>query len=410
MSYITIHDITNNIDKWRLVTPDDEIQYLEGIKNIPKSKGGKSRGAHWNNCDLISSLDIYSYLKARFGPPNGFQMHLKKPNSDNLIHWNYTLIANGARIDFVGFRLRYTVSITNVDEDFGPYMEIFFKAICDDFKNHRKAINDVKKGLEKWDLFINPYFRLSSVVEDLYTQLIDLKVESVHYPKFAQINSSDGMEKYDHQFKQAANTMSAAQTICTSLMMVIPIWAESFVNLVIFILAKSEIKSDKRLYEDLLRKNIDVRLKTLHLHCDGFSNWVPDTDSRFKMFMKLMNRRNFLLHGNVDPKFQKFEVMYFDKDIPLVDDNKDFANFILTKSLAGTAPSTILQGIETVEGIISLVIECLEPTSARQLMILMNESIPGWNDSTSRTGILLPETMVDGVFVGLSSDEEKYDD
>lgn len=266
----------------------------------------------------------------------------------------------------------------------------------------------MKKGLEKWDLFINPYFRLSSVVEDLIDQLTGLEIEKVHFPKFSHIDSNDSVEKFNLQWGQAASTMTSAQTICTSLMMVIPIWAESFVNLVIFILAKPEIKSDQRLYEDLLRKNIDVRLKSLHLHCDGFSKQVSDTDTRFKKFMTLMNRRNFLLHGNVDPKFQKFEVMYFDKDIPLADDNKDFANFILTKSLAGAEPAAIFEGVEAVEGVLSQVLECLEPNTAHQLTILMNESIPGWNGATSRTGILLPKTMVDGVFVTASPDGKKY--
>lgn len=290
------------------------------------------------------------------------------------------------------------------------FKENFFEAIRNDFKNYGQSISAVKKGLEKWDLFINPYFRLSSVIEDLCDQLTNLEVEKVHYPTFSPMGSKDDIENFNSQWSQAASTMASAQTICTSLIMVIPIWAESFVNLLIFILAKSEIKSDQRLYDDLLRKNIDVRLKSLHLHCDGFSRQISDSDDRFKKFMTLMNRRNFLLHGNVDPKFQKFEVMYFDKDIPLTKDNKDYANFILKKLLTGTEPATIYEGIEAVQGIISQVLECLKPDFSRQLTILMNENMPGWNEATSRIGVLIPENMVDAVFVTATSDEEKVGD
>jgi len=126
MALTVIDEIINNIDKWRPVSPDEELQFLDRLRNLPKTGDGKSRGAHWNDCNLISSLDIYSYLKARFGAPNGFQMQLKKPNSDNLIHWNYTLTAGAARIDFVGFRLRYTVSIANVDVNLDSHMQKFF--------------------------------------------------------------------------------------------------------------------------------------------------------------------------------------------------------------------------------------------------------------------------------------------
>ena len=46
--------------------------------------------------DRLSPLDLYVYLKARFGPPNGVQMALRNQSSDNLVHWHYTLRADAA--------------------------------------------------------------------------------------------------------------------------------------------------------------------------------------------------------------------------------------------------------------------------------------------------------------------------
>ena len=40
--------------------------------------------ALWNE---IAPSDLYCYLHARFGPPNGPQNFLRNDSSDNLIHW-----------------------------------------------------------------------------------------------------------------------------------------------------------------------------------------------------------------------------------------------------------------------------------------------------------------------------------
>src|SRR5690242_714764 len=47
--------------------------------------------------ELLSPLDVYTYLKARFGEPNGFQsamihkMKMVRDDSDRLFHWDYLL-------------------------------------------------------------------------------------------------------------------------------------------------------------------------------------------------------------------------------------------------------------------------------------------------------------------------------
>lgn len=41
----------------------------------------------------IAPSDLYCYLHARFGPPNGPQDFFRKDSSDNLVHWEWMLRA-----------------------------------------------------------------------------------------------------------------------------------------------------------------------------------------------------------------------------------------------------------------------------------------------------------------------------
>jgi hypothetical protein len=42
--------------------------------------------------DIVNEIrpaDLFCYLGARFGPPNGVQNFLRSNDSDNLIHWDH---------------------------------------------------------------------------------------------------------------------------------------------------------------------------------------------------------------------------------------------------------------------------------------------------------------------------------
>jgi hypothetical protein len=52
----------------------------------------KSTTGRWELTTGIRPVDLYVYLKARFGEPNGITMISKDhEDSDNLIHWHYSL-------------------------------------------------------------------------------------------------------------------------------------------------------------------------------------------------------------------------------------------------------------------------------------------------------------------------------
>ena len=121
--------------------------------------------------------------------------------------------------------------------------------------------------------------------------------------------------------------------------------SRGFVNFVLFCNCEVDIRRDDRLYSSLVRQEVDVRVRALHVHCDGFQRPV-DTDAQsFKDFQTLMNGRNDFLHGNVDPQRLAFDAMFADtfgaeQTIPLFRDDRSFLARYLANALKFVEPQT----------------------------------------------------------------------
>lgn len=187
-----------------------------------------------------------------------------------------------------------------------------------------------------------------------------------------------------------------ALELCTSLRVLTPIWGESFINLLIFILTRDELKRDPRLYEDYRRKEIDIRVKLLAHNCIGFAKPVDEKAGEFRDFLRLMNDRNDLLHGNTDPSRLSFQTVYFDHMIPLFPAQINFAGAVLKNSLVGIEPSVVLDAVQTIRKFIDYILSLLEKDVREQVQMFMRTRDLGWRPATKRIGILFVPTMVEG--------------
>jgi hypothetical protein len=269
----------------------------------------------WELTSGIRPVDLYVYLKARFGEPNGITMISKNhEDSDNLIHWHYSLETNLGPLDFIcwSFKLEIWHPIAPCFSDPND----FLLAIKQDFGRCSLSMQEIRKGLERWKAFLNPYYRLKTMIETQLQELEDLRLEDVKEP--IQPRTPKEAEIFKETFSDTAQKFTRAAEICLGIRMLTPVWAESFVNLLLFLMARPEVRSDKRLYEGILRQNIDVRIRGIHLNCTGFLGHVKyDEWDACKKFHSMMNGRNDLLHGNVDPRLTTFDELYFEKKTPL---------------------------------------------------------------------------------------------
>jgi len=63
----------------------------------------------WTLHNEIAPSDLFCYLYAKFGPPNGIQNLLRRDDSDNLIHWDWTLAHPNGLLMLLGLNLRTEV-------------------------------------------------------------------------------------------------------------------------------------------------------------------------------------------------------------------------------------------------------------------------------------------------------------
>ena len=279
------------------LSPKEILELLDKKKLNSSSK----KGEIWEITNEIKPIDLFCYLSAKYGDPNGILTILKNDNSDNLIHWDWMLDSPKGLVHIQGHNFRTEIHVSGEVIESGLNKFDFISQIKADFKNYGQGISITKKSLEKWTEFINPYYRIKSTIEQSFIKLnelnlnleqdrIDLKITQ-NQLEFEEVKErwTQTLQKYDFAVGQVFGLRA-----------MLPVMAESFVNFLLFILARPEIKSNDRLYQTTIRQPIDIRVQSLHLNCNGFSSNVDYTAEECKKFQTLMNERNDLLHGNVN--------------------------------------------------------------------------------------------------------------
>lgn len=345
----------------------------------------------WVDINNIKPVDLYCYLQARFGKPNGIQSLFRNYDSDNLIHWDYTLDYEGYRITIMcmTYRLEIHKSIDFPDQKYAK--DQFILDLKNDFKNYGKQISSFRSRIETWHLFINPFKRVKNAIESNLDELEKLDIENIKYPNFKNINKRTRKE-----MALVGEKFSKANTLGINISLTLPIYAESFINFLIFTLAKVNIYQSKSDYDSFIRSPINERVKNLHLKCKGFHSPVDYSNNEScKEFQSVMNIRNEMLHGNVNPSSNHFDTVYFDDRTPLFAKFTNLAFDSYLASQTGIEFSTLLKRYQSIQNFITYVLTCLEIPVARQILDMLNEPYPGWNPKKKILGKLFSDKAVD---------------
>lgn len=262
----------------------------------------------------IAPSDLYCYCHARFGLPNGPQNFLRNDSSDNLIHWEWMLRTSTGWVLFQGMNFRTEVVLLDTPGISRVDVPDLVNQIKSDFANHGEQIARLRKTLEDWTEFVNPYQRIRSSVNSLLRELnaLNLRPEDEAIPDI-----TNAQQMLETDWSEVAGRYSKGLGLCFGIRSMLPVMAEAFVNLLLFALMRPELKSDERLRNNAIRQPIDVRIKSLSMTCVGFESQVDYKHAAFKAYHTLVNQRNDLLHGNVVLESLKFNEVYFSGRVPI---------------------------------------------------------------------------------------------
>ena len=382
----------------------NNLEYLspENIAEILSSKDRPKFEISWMIENQISPADLFCYLHARFGPPNGVQNFFRGNTSDNLIHWNWTFRSGDGLIDILGMNFCTNIMFTgNFDIEDGDINE-FITLVKSDFKNHGEGMSKCRNSLEDWIEFINPYQRLRQSIDQLVKELSVLNISDINELP-AILSSSDQHKRQEiiSQWNDAGMRLSKAFGICFGIRSMLPVMAEAFINLILFTLMHHEIKKDDRLKNNLFKQDIDVRVKSLHLNCDGFEKAVDFSNSVCRQYNRLVNERNDLLHGNIAINKLKFNEVYFIHRVPIFKKYRSMWNRVYEVQKKSVGLDKVMGEIAVVTDFIDYVLSCLDDRTKPAVEQIMSSRELGLLQKELRVGVLFPNHIVD--FRGISS-------
>ena len=386
-----------NVTEWRASTKREIACWLEIDPNHDK---------HRRHLLIVRTqlrpVDLYCYLVARFGTPNGIQNFLRRDDSDNWIHWDYNIKAGGADIYFAGTSRDIHIIVEDNFSD--EQWKALILAIKRDYRRVGKLKSDVLRGLEKYVVFQNRYVSLARLCADLHAAIVDATLRKP-IPKGTSAYENDG-EDLKKEFEQIAERANAIFGDCLKLRLLTPIMAEAFINMTILILCKSTTRDDEATYQALVRAKIPHRLALLSKHCNGFARDIDTSTEAYANFLRVINKRNFALHGNVDPIREQIEVVYFEGKRPLFERPGHNIEKFFEHLEVMNKPQEVIKDYEDVHEFLVEIAGCLDCRTKYFFQQVIEDAYPGYEVRRRGVTRILPDHIVAGFFEGARYDDE----
>ncbi|MAI66177.1 MAG: hypothetical protein CL600_15165 [Alteromonas sp.] len=351
-------------------------------------------GTVWEITNEIKPVDLYCYLYAKYGEPNGLQNFFRHDDSDNLIHWEWVLSGDLGFTTIQGHNFRSEIHLAGNLGSSKLSLSDFVSQVKLDIGNYGKQISQLRNKLEKWQQFLNPYKQISEAIEQQYRKIEELKL-NLAKDKIPQATSPSDFKKFKKRWENNATKYSFAVGLAYGARAMLPVQAESFISLLLFVLSKPEIKKSERLFQNVLRQPIDIRVQSLHINCNGFQSPVDYESPQCKAFHTLMNERNDLLHGNVDLNKLGIGNVFFNGKVPIFISYEDSWDKTIGVSTSLVRLESLNDDRRAVKNFIEYLLSLLNPAITVQVESIVNKSQLGFNHATGRVGVLFPDHLVD---------------
>ncbi|MGY3235631.1 hypothetical protein ACVWZ4_003826 [Bradyrhizobium sp. USDA 4472] len=385
-----------NVENWRVATRKEVGDFLSA-KRDRRPSGASSILVVRKH---LKPVDLYAYLRARFGEPNGFQNFLRRDSSDNLVHWDFNIKIDEVDLYFAGASREIQIIISErlTDSDWKDLIQ----AIKRDFARIAAKKSEMLHSFEKYFVFQNKYVSLAGHCADLHAEI----VEAPPYEWPAINPDKDGLEAAKSSMTKVRERADKLYRASLMLRLLTPIMVEAFINMVILFFCKDAVRLDKDRYRAFIRASIPERLKLLSEHCDGFERRVDVSTEAYATFMRVVNKRNFALHGNVDPVAERIETVYFEGRRPLFVNPGNNIQTFFENLEALHAPNEVLAEYEGVHIFLTEIAECLSKQHRIFFDQVISDAYPGYYVAKHRPTRILPDAVVQGMMPCAHYDDE----
>jgi hypothetical protein len=385
------------VQTWRVSSPAEMLAFLG---NGEKGDGDKRKRYSLSVRVHLRPVDVYAYLKARFGEPNGFQNILRRDDSDNLVHWDFFLWAGDNVIYLAGSSRETMIMTTEALSDL--QWKQLIEAIKADFSRFAKEKSAVLRSFEKYVVFQNKYVALASLCAELHASIVDMPPAAELVPLHGEQGDTKSFEEV---MAQRSRRLTQLYGDCLKLRLLMPVMAEAYINMIILIFCRDAIRNDRTAYEAFLRTTIPERLELLSVNCDGFARAVDKTVGGWDDFMRVVSRRNFELHGNVDPIKEQIEVVYFEGRRPLFVHPGHSIHLQFERTEKAADAAALLDEYVDLHGFLANVAQCMTKRHKAFFEQVIGDAYPGYELFKRRATRLFPDH-----YVWHGTDGMRYDD
>lgn len=390
---------------WRAFSPDDLRLFFNKLSQRAKSEKKRRRAKRGRGSTLVlqesvSPFDVYTYLHARFGEPNGLQTLLARDDSDNLFHWDFYLKAGGANLQFVGateeVHVHFDFAVSDKD------CRAFIAALRTDFARVGQEKGRFAGTLEKWNIFPNQFLAIASRCADLYEE-ITTALPLIERKFLAEKLTTQALTA-EKRSKSHAMLMSAITTAPTELSVLMPVLFESFIGLIVAVMVKPDIRRDAEAFGTFVRSPLNQKLTGLAERCWGFARPLVQVDPVFGRYWTVVNRRNDIIHGNVDPVRDSLEVVYFHGKRPIYKTGGDRIRQHWKRLIDRYRPQEVVDGYLATHVFILDILDHMTADGRRTIEMIMEDTQPGWDNRRKKPGRLFPDHVATTVFEGMRYD------
>jgi hypothetical protein len=387
---------------WRAFTREEMLNYLEHKK---RKRRGSKRGGLLVLQKSVSPFDAYTYFHARFGHPNGLQTMLARDDSDNLYHWDYNIKAGTKDLIVTG--ATQEVHVWFQDDLSDPKFLKFILSLKADFARVGKEKSKFAATLEKWDIFPNQYLSIANRCAELYDS-ISTALPNVNRLILENMFGAKELRS-PRKVKALSKLMTQITTAPTELSVLMPVMFEAFIGLLVAGLTKPEIKENQRMFDAFVRSPLDVKIMDLANRCRGFQRSIEQNNRIFSRFRSIVNKRNDIIHGNIDPVKNSLEVVYFHGKRPLYKNGGDRIRQHWIGLVNQYQPQEVLDDYVAMNEFVIEILDHLEPSVRGSLLMVMEDTQPGWDDKRQIFGRLFPDHIATTYMEGLRYDWELSD-
>ena len=273
-------------------------------------------------------------------------------------------------------------------------------AIKADYQRMATEKSAVLKSLERWVIFPNRFVEIGGVCADLYANIVH------NIGGFQAWKRASGTKQGYSVLKRLTQRAARLHRSCLELSLLTPVLAEAFINMLILILCKPEIRANRRHFESFIRSQIDTKLFDLAHKCRGFVRPINEHEEAFKNFKRVMDRRNHSIHGNCDPEQEQIELVYFEDKRPLFKEPGDNIGKRLESMERLYEPELVKSNYENTHAFLNDLINHLEPNLIAEIRIILEDHYSGYNIDRKTMGHLFPDHVIVSGPEGMKYDDE----